>query len=351
MRCVFLEHPSSLEHDTGMHPENGSRIVAIQDELARCDWLGYERMRSPAVERSVLTAVHAETYVESIERLCASGGGQLDPDTTVSEGSFQASLHAAGGAVHLVQLLLEGQADCAFSAHRPPGHHASRNRGMGFCLFNNVAAGARHALDSGGAQRVMILDWDVHHGNGSNDIFHSSDQVLFVSIHQSPLYPGTGPAQDVGSGDGEGFTVNLPVPPGSGDAVFVSLIEQVAVPLAIAFQPQLVLISAGYDAHRDDPLASCAVTEEGYASMTRAMRGACRLLDAPLGAVLEGGYAQAALGRSVKATMDALREPLSAADSDLGGALSTHAREARARLSRWWPALEGEVSGSRRSTG
>ena len=159
-------------------------------------------------------------------------------DTVISPGSFEAALHAAGGAVRMVELLLDGEAAYAFSAHRPPGHHATPTRAMGFCLFNNVAVAARFALERRGLERVMILDWDVHHGNGTNDIFHTSDRVLFVSIHQSPLYPGTGPAGDVGAGPGEGFTVNLPVPPGTGDAVYLSLVEHVAVPLLEAFEPR-----------------------------------------------------------------------------------------------------------------
>ncbi len=168
----------------------------------------------------MLEAVHPEAYVASIERVCANGGGKLDLDTVVSPHSFEAALHAAGGAVRMVDLLLDGDAPYAFSAQRPPGHHALPARAMGFCLFNNVALAARYALDARALDRVMIVDWDVHHGNGTNDIFHDTDRVLFVSIHQSPLYPGTGPASDVGSGDGRGFTVNLPVSPGAGDACF-----------------------------------------------------------------------------------------------------------------------------------
>ncbi len=343
MTFVFLEHPSSLEHDTGTHPEHGTRITAIQRELGQRGWLGFERVLSPRVDRSALTAVHPESYVASIERICAGGGGALDLDTVVSAGSFEAALHAAGGAVRLAEMLLDGEASSAFSAHRPPGHHAAAGRAMGFCLFNNVAVAARHALDARGLERVMILDWDVHHGNGTNEVFHSSDRVLFVSIHQSPLYPGSGPASDVGSGAGRGFTVNLPVPPGSDDAVYVSLVEHVAVPLALAFAPQLVLISAGYDAHRDDPLASCTVTEAGFAAMTRAMRRASAALGAPLGAVLEGGYAQAALGRSVAATLEALRAPPVAAEAGASAAdgVAPIARQARARLAQWWPSLGG----------
>ncbi|MDQ6841391.1 MAG: histone deacetylase [Actinomycetota bacterium] len=341
MTAVLLEHPSSLDHLTGGHPEQPARIVAIDRELERLGWLGFERLRSPPVARALLTAVHPESYVAAIERFCEAGGGNLDLDTVASSGSFSAALHGAGGAVRLVDMLLDGEATTGFSIHRPPGHHATVSRPMGFCLFNSVAVAATHALSR--LSRVMIVDWDVHHGNGTNDIFHQSDQVLFVSIHQSPLYPGTGPASDVGSGTGEGFTVNLPVAPGSGDEEFCSLVDHVVVPLVVAFEPQLLLISAGYDAHLEDPLAACEVTEPGFAQMTRSLRGAAAQVGAPLGAVLEGGYALGALARSVAATLEALRQPESVespeAASDRG--LTRSALAARERLARWWPGLGG----------
>jgi acetoin utilization deacetylase AcuC-like enzyme len=335
---VFLAHPSSLAHDTGPHPEQAGRIVAIEHELEQRNWLGWQRLESPAAERRMLTAVHPEDYVASIEATAASGGGQLDLDTVISEGSFEAALHSVGGAVALVDLLLDGSAPSGFSAHRPPGHHATRTRAMGFCLFNNVAVAAKHALDGRRLQRVMILDWDVHHGNGTNDIFHTSDQVLFVSIHQWPLYPGTGSGHDVGSGAGEGYTVNLPVAAGSGDLLYRSLVDHVALPLAEAFAPQLVLVSAGYDAHREDPLASCEVTESGFAAMARSVRRVGDALGAPVGCVLEGGYAVGALARSVAATLEALSGPLPADDGNRGPT-SPAAREARAKLAQWWPSL------------
>jgi acetoin utilization deacetylase AcuC-like enzyme len=344
---VFVSNPSSLEHDTGGHPEQPARIVAIENELSERGWLGFSRVQSHEVSMEDLTAVHRVAHVERISALAARGGGQIDMDTVVSGGSFKAALHAAGGAVGLVDLLLDGSAPCGFSAHRPPGHHALPARAMGFCLFNNVAVAARHALSLPAVERVMVVDWDVHHGNGTNDIFHASQEVLFVSIHQSPLYPGTGPASDVGSGDGEGFTVNLPVPPGSGDAEFVGLIEGVAAPLVQAFAPQLVLVSAGYDAHRDDPLADCQVTAAGYAAMTSALLRAGAGVGAPVGVVLEGGYALAALARSVAATMEVLAAgvggAVDGADGPVEGAgaraESPLVAEARARLARWWPEL------------
>ena len=303
---VYLSHPSSLEHDPGPHPEQPARIVAIEQLLEERGWVGFERVQSPAVDRGVLERVHPASHVAFIEQLCARGGGQIDVDTAVSPGSFVAALHAAGGAVEMVRRLVTGEARCGFSAHRPPGHHAEIAQAMGFCLFNNVAVATRFALDSMGLSRVLILDWDVHHGNGTNDIFHASDDVLYVSIHQSPLYPGTGPASDVGSGPGEGFTLNLPVRAGSGDEVFCGLVSDVVVPRAFEFKPQLILISAGFDAHRDDPLASCSVTEAGYSAMTSTMMSLGASVDAPVGCVLEGGYALGALAASVAATMSAM---------------------------------------------
>jgi len=338
---VFLHHPSSLDHDTGSHPEQAARIVAIERELEARGWLGFEPMSSPPVERSALQAVHPESHVSLIERAAAAGGGQIDADTIVSPGSFVAAMHAAGGAVALVDRLLDGSAPSGFSAHRPPGHHAEPARAMGFCLFNSVAVAARHALDEHRLERVLILDWDVHHGNGTNDIFAADPRVLFVSVHQSPLYPGTGGAADIGSGDGRGFTVNLPVSPCSGDEVFRSLVDHVAVPLALQFAPELVLISAGYDAHADDPLADCQVTEAGFAEMTRSMRAAAASVGAPLGAVLEGGYALGALARSVAATLEVLAAPAPPALAAPGGAgpFTPASREAALRLSERWPGL------------
>ena len=333
---VFLSHPSSLDHDTGPHPERADRIRSIEAVLEKRDWLGFERIESPAVRRDVLEAVHPGSYVDWIEETSAVTS-YLDPDTLVGPGSLGAALHGTGGAVRLVELLLEGSAPSGFSCHRPPGHHAEVARATGFCLFNHVAVAARHALDRFHLDRVLIFDWDVHHGNGTNDIFHSSRRVLYASIHQSPLYPGTGPASDEGSGEGAGFTINLPVPPGTDDADFLALVDQVIVPVALSFEPQLVLISAGYDAHRDDPLASCLMTEEGFRSMAESIRDLAAELEAPLGAVLEGGYALQPLAHSVAATMEVLASPPAPRTERAG--LRPPAIEARGRLARWWPVL------------
>jgi acetoin utilization deacetylase AcuC-like enzyme len=275
-----------------------------------------------------------------IATVAARGGGMIDADTVVSAGSYTAALHAAGGAVALVDQLLDGSAPTGFSAHRPPGHHAEAARAMGFCLFNNIAVAARHALDAHGLERVMIVDWDVHHGNGTDDIFHEDPRVLFLSIHQSPLYPGTGAAADVGSGPGRGATVNLPVGPGTGDDVYRSLIDHVAVPLARRFAPQLLLISAGFDAHAEDPLADCVVTDEGFAAMAGSLRDAAAGLGIPVGGVLEGGYDLPALARSVAATLEALggHPGVPAGDAP---AVSAEARHALNRLDEFWPGIAG----------
>ncbi len=329
-RAVYFSHPASLRHETGRHPERPARIVAIEQELDGRGWLGFERVESPAVARELVELVHTAAHFDRIERVAAAGGGAFDMDTLVSPGSFEAALRAAGGAVALVEELLDGTATTGFSAHRPPGHHATRERAMGFCLFNNVAIAARAALRRDGVDRVLILDWDVHHGNGTNDQFRETDEVLYVSIHESPLYPGSGPASDRGVGAGSGFTVNLPVGEGSGDGVFCSLVDHVVCDLARDYEPDVVLISAGYDAHRDDPLADCTVSEGGYAAMTATMRRVCEELGVPLGVVLEGGYGLDALAGSVAATMEVLVADVTPA----AGGLPVHpvARAARERL-------------------
>jgi acetoin utilization deacetylase AcuC-like enzyme len=339
---VLFRHQSSLEHDTGAHPEQAARITAIERELSGRDWLGYDVRESPEVEAGVLHAVHPPAYVEAIRRFCAAGGGWLDPDTVAGPRSFTAASHAAGGAAAMVDALLSGEdrRRAGASVHRPPGHHAEPTQAMGFCLFNNVAVAARRALDAHGAGRVLILDWDVHHGNGTNDIFHATDEVMYVSVHESPLYPGTGHATDVGSGAGTGYTVNLPVPAGSGDETFCSLVEHVVVPLGRAYEPRLVLVSAGFDAHADDPLAGCEVSEGGYARMAGSVKRLADELGVPVGIVLEGGYDLAALARSLASVLDVIGAPES---PPVVPGLAEHplAVRARARLAARWPALVG----------
>jgi acetoin utilization deacetylase AcuC-like enzyme len=302
----WFRHDAGLAHDVPGHPERPARIVALEAEMERHGWFGWERVEAPRATRDQLSRVHTLAHVDAIAELSARGGGAIDMDTTAVAGTYEAARRAAGGAVALVEALLVDGDPCGVSALRPPGHHAEAARAMGFCFFNNVAVAAAHARAAHGAERVLILDWDVHHGNGTNDIFHADPTVLFCSIHESPLYPGTGPADDVGSGPGEGYTVNLPVPGGSGDGVHASLVEHVVAPLIRGWGPELVLISAGFDAHRTDPLASCRLTEQGFAAMTASLRRACAEVGAPLGLVLEGGYAVEALAASMAALMPVL---------------------------------------------
>jgi acetoin utilization deacetylase AcuC-like enzyme len=230
----------------------------------------------------------------------------IDMDTIASPGSFDAALHAAGGAAQAAEMLLAGDARAAFCGLRPPGHHAEHGRAMGFCLFNNVAVAARHAIAACGAERVLICDWDVHHGNGTEAIFAAESDVLFASIHQWPLYPGTGAAEYTGEGEGDGYTVNLTVPPGAGNDEFLALVQHVVVPIARAYEPGLIAISAGYDAHVADPLASCRVQTEAYGHMAASIRDLAADLGVPVLVCLEGGYAPSALAASVLATITAL---------------------------------------------
>jgi acetoin utilization deacetylase AcuC-like enzyme len=280
-----------------------------------------------------LTAIHPPRYVDSVREMSERGGGAFDPDTIASAGSYQAALHAAGGACAMVDALVAGEAPYGFCGLRPPGHHAEPAQAMGFCLFDNVAVAARHALDELGVERVFILDWDVHHGNGTNDVFHSEPAVLFASIHQSPLYPGTGPLSDTGSDAGEGYTINLPVPPGSGEETWLPLVEHVALPAARAFEPELILVSAGFDAHRDDPLADCELRTESFAAMALHVRALGEELGAPVGAVLEGGYDLDALAASVAATLEAF----AAGGEPRGSEPDEVTARAAGQVGRFWP--------------
>jgi acetoin utilization deacetylase AcuC-like enzyme len=307
---LYFSHPACVEHDPreGLfgHPEAPDRLLAIERELAGRDWLGWERRRAPAATETDLARVHPEDHLERIRDLCLEGGGAIDGDTYAGEESYRAALHAAGGACEMVRALLGGEAGAGFCAVRPPGHHAEPERAMGFCLFDNVAIAAELAIAEFGVERVFVLDWDVHHGNGTAEAFRRRDDVLFASIHQGGIFPGTGALGDSGSGPGEGYTINLPVPAGSGEELWLSLLEYVVLPAASSFRPDLVLISAGFDAHRRDPLADCALETSSFAQMACNVRDFAADLGAPVGAALEGGYDLLALAESVAATMAAL---------------------------------------------
>jgi acetoin utilization deacetylase AcuC-like enzyme len=331
---LYLRHPLSLEHDTGPHPENADRVRAIETALEADHWHGLEVVEAPAATLEQIERVHSPAHIAAIEAISAAGGGMIDVDTVASARSYEAALRAAGGAVHAVDRLFGDGAGFAFCGLRPPGHHAERSRSMGFCLFNNLAIGVAHAQAEHPVERAMVVDWDVHHGNGTQEVFYSSPQVLFASIHQSPLYPGSGNPGERGSGEGEGFTVNLPVAPGAGPDEFLSIVQTVIVPLARSFEPGLLAVSAGFDAHRDDPLAECMLDEGAYADMAASLREVAAELSAPVLVCLEGGYALRALASSVGATIAAFTgsAPPRAAPPE-------PASDYRSRLQGRWPQL------------
>ena len=300
---VMVASAGEDRHDTGPHhPERPERLTAVADGI-RDAGLGDSPVPVRQATRAELERVHSGAYLDALERFCAAGGGALDPDTVVGPGSWDTALAAAGAGLAAVDVLRSGAADAAFVAARPPGHHAVRTRAMGFCLINNVAVTAA-ALAAGG-ERVLIVDWDVHHGNGTQEIFWDDPAVAYFSTHQSPLYPGTGHIGEAGGANARGGTVNVPLPAGAtGDAVRRA-VEELAQPLAASFRPGWVLVSAGFDAHRDDPLADLQLTSGDYADLAVLVAG---LAPSPgrLVLFLEGGYDLAALRHSVAATLSAL---------------------------------------------
>ncbi|HEV7529092.1 MAG TPA: histone deacetylase [Solirubrobacteraceae bacterium] len=335
---LYFSHRSSLEHDPRElmpgHPDTPERLLAIERLLGAEDWLGWQRREAPAAAHSAIELIHDPRQIAQVKRLAQAGGGAIDADTVVGEASYRAALHAAGGACEMVRSLLAGHATLGFSAGRPPGHHAEAQRAMGFCLFNSAAIAAALAIAELGAQRVLILDWDVHHGNGTAAAFRTRADVLYASIHQDGIYPGTGALRDAGSGPGEGYTLNLPVPAGSGEEQWLSLVEHVVLPAARAFAPDLVLISAGFDAHRADPLGGCALQASSFGELARHVREFATQSAVPIGAVLEGGYEPAALARSLRETMLALgdeRTPRSASPHE------PSTERAATQLRSYWP--------------
>lgn len=324
-RAALLRDSRFQGHDTGGHPENARRLRAVDQALAAGDLI---RDRpsvpfGPATD-AALSLIHDSRYVAGVREFAAQGGGYLDADTIVRPDSVDVAALSSGAGIAAVDAALDGIALRSFLLARPPGHHATPQRGMGFCIFNTIAVAAAHALERG-ISRVMIIDWDVHHGNGTQDAFYDSDQVLFVSLHQTPLYPGSGAASERGAGRGSGYTINVPLRAGGGDEVYTTAFEDVVVPAARDYKPELVLVSAGFDAHAADPLAGMRVTESGFVEMARRARDISEMhAGGKLIAFLEGGYDPPALARSVVATFAVLDNADSAAEPTHLGADAPH---------------------------
>ena len=289
-----------LDHDTGArHPETPDRLRAVRRQLARRHGVEYVSA-DPASAESV-SIVHDDGYIDDLRSFCAEGGGDWDPDTVASSGTWKAALTSAGLAQWAAERALAGDdgRETPFSLGRPPGHHAVADNAMGFCFFNNAAVAAGTAIARGDADRVAIFDWDVHHGNGTQDIFYDDGDVFYASIHEKGLYPGTGAAEETGTGAGAGTTLNIPLSAGAGDPEFLLVVDELLRPAVERYDPDLVVVSAGFDAHRHDPISRMRVSTEGYALLTDRVRSLATDVDAGLAFVLEGGYGLDTLSEGV----------------------------------------------------
>jgi acetoin utilization deacetylase AcuC-like enzyme len=312
MKTGYFSDPIFLQHDTGGHPENAGRLEAIRGKLEQDGLLEvFESRTSRPATREEISLVHSVPYMRQVEEAALSGRHYLNtPDCVLSEQTYTVALHAAGALVDAVTDVAEGRLDNAFLACRPPGHHAEHQQALGFCFFNNIAIGAE-VLTRLGYGRVLVFDFDVHHGNGTQHTFEERKDVLFASIHQDPrtCYPGTGFSEEKGRGDGLGYTLNVPMFPQSQDDDYIHQFESVLLPAFREYNPDFILLSAGFDAHRDDPLALVDLTQEGFDAMIKGMKQlSLECCDGRLVSVLEGGYNYQRLAECVASHVSLLQE-------------------------------------------
>ena len=323
-RSAVVVDREYLKHQPGeFHPERPERIRVLLDLADKLDPQKFQLLPPRAATRSDIESCHSAEYVALVQSTSKTNQYALDGDTLTCRDSFGVGLLAVGGFLRLLDSMAAQVTRNGFALVRPPGHHALRNRAMGFCLFNTIAIGAQHLKRNYGAKRILIMDWDVHHGNGTQEAFYDDPSVLFISTHQSPYYPGTGAVDEVGLNAGEGYTVNVPLPAGCADAEYLQVFKEIVIPAASQFQPQWILVSAGFDAHRRDPLGGMGVTEEGFGAMARMLlRLAGQYADGKIAFLLEGGYDLAALGNSVAAVLNAMERENDDEDSAKSGSQS-----------------------------
>jgi acetoin utilization deacetylase AcuC-like enzyme len=310
-----------LEHmmDPG-HPESPERLREIYQMLEEEEMRGRPlgKVKPRLATRAEIEMVHSSAYVDLVASTAGKPFVRLDMDTSTCAKSYEAALLAAGGLLELIKVVMQGKFNNGFALVRPPGHHAERDKAMGFCLFNNVAIGAQYALKNFSLQKILIVDWDVHHGNGTQHSFYEDPRVLYFSAHRYSFYPGTGAATETGKGKGEGFNVNVPLPAGMGDAEYGIIFEKILKPIALEYEPQLILVSAGFDIHYNDPLGGMDVSEKGFARMTQiVMEIAEATAEGKVVLTLEGGYNLIAQRRSVKAVLEELSQATPFEKSDL----------------------------------
>lgn len=341
-RTGIVKDRRFINHRPGQfHPESPKRLETIYAMLEEPEMAGlFEEIPVRRAEKEELCWVHSPDYVAKVAETDGKDHVALDPDTSTSAGSYEAALLAVGGLCEAISQVITGELDNAFALVRPPGHHAEQDRAMGFCLFNNVAVGARYAQQKHGLERILVIDWDLHHGNGTQHSFEEDPSILYFSTHQSPYYPGTGSFQELGTGKGQGFTVNVPLSIGHGDGEYIGIFEKILNPIATQFNPDLILVSAGFDIYEGDPLGGMRVTPEGFAGLMRSVMdfadGCC---DGKIVVTLEGGYELGGLRDSVKAVLKELagiskapvqeilaRADMSRVESSVRGVFEHHAR-------------------------